>query len=394
MAGARTRSRDAGMPAAPTASPTIPVYLLFGDDEYLVAEHGRRIYEGLCPPDSRMFGAEEINGQAETAERATQALRQCLIAVRTPGLVGDRKVVWFRGVSFLKKADIVNHEAVRPWLDELTRLIKSGLPQGHHLVITARAADGRSAFVKACEAAGLAVAFSLPEKSWQASGHAQERAGEALREAGLRADSETLALFADRTGLDTRTIYSEAAKMQAYLGDRNEVTPADVREITSPSRESAAWDLAERVAGRDLRGALDVFRRLMFQREEPIWLINLLEARFREMAVLRDARERGWVRPAGRLVEWTPDPQAEQALSALDEWDPRRMHPFKAGVLLGQAARYSGRELARAMRDITRVREQMVSGFSSPELLLELLVIRLAGARPAQQAVRNAEVNA
>ena len=380
------------MPEAPKPSPGVPVYLIFGDDEYLVAEHGRRVYEGLCPPENRMFGAEEINGQADSAEQAAQALRQCLIAVRTPGLLGDRKVVWFRGVSFLKTSKIAGSESVRPWLDELTALIKSGLPQGHQLVITATGADGRSAFFKACEEAGLAVAFSLPDKAWKTAEHAQTQAAEAFRQAGLRAGGDALALFANRTGADTRTIFSEAAKLQAYLGDRRDVTEADVQEITSFSRESAVWDLAEQVADRNLRGSLDVFRRLLFQREEPIRMIAFVESRFRELALLRDARERGWVRPAGRTIEWSSDAAAEQALGALGGWDPRDMHPFKAGKLLEQAGRYGERELARALREITRVREQMVSGFSSPELLLELLVIRLAGSRPAARPARSLEV--
>ena len=126
-----------------------------------------------------------------------------------------------------------------------------------------------------------------------------------------------------------------------------------MREIASPSRESAAWDLAERVAGRDLRGAMDVFRHLMFQREEPIWLINLVEARFREMAVLRDARERGWVRPAGRLVRCILGPGAAPPHAAVDEgalwyaehgaqvrlqWCPAPPPGTPAAMIVGEAA--------------------------------------------------------
>ena len=381
----RAKSEMRGEGAEVEPQPTIPVYLIYGEDEYLVGSNGRRIVEGLCPAGDRVFGVEEINGQADTIDAALAALRQCLVAVQTVGFFGGRKVVWFRDVRFLKNAVILRNEKVRAWLDELTALIKAGLPAGHQLVITASGVDGRSSFFKACGAAGIAVAFTLPERSYQALEQAAGRAAEAFRAAGLSTAPGTMECFIDRTGPDTRTIYAEVEKLAVYLGERKEVRPADVLDITSPSRESEGWDLADRVGARDLPGALEVLRRLLHQKEEPIAMIAGLESRFRDLTLLRESADRGWARGGGRLV-WAESIDATEALSALGDWDPRKMHPYRAGLLLEQSRKFEPRELARAGTEITKVREQMVSGFSSPELLLELLVIKLTAPRPRAAA--------
>ena len=382
----RTKSDTRGEGAEVKPQPTTSVYLFYGEDEYLVGTNGRRIIDGLCPAGDRVFGVEEVNGQAETVDAAAVALRQCLVAVRTVGFFGGRKVVWFRDVRFLKNAVILGNKAVRAWLDELTGMIKAGLPQGHQLVITASGVDGRSAFFKACDAAGTAVAFTLPERSYKALEQAAGRAAEAFRAAGLSTAPGTMECFIDRTGPDTRTIHAEVEKLAVYLGERKEVRPADVLDITSPSRESEGWDLADRVGARDLPGALEVLRRLLQQKEEPIGLIAGLESRFRDLTLLREALDRGWVRTGGWELGWAESIDANEALSGLGDWDPRKMSPYRAKLLLAQAQKFEPRELARAGTEITKVREQMVGGFSSPDLLLELLVIKLTAPRPRPAA--------
>jgi hypothetical protein len=72
-------------------------------------------------------------------------------------------------------------------------------------------------------------------------------------------------------------------------------------------------------------------------------------------------------------------------LSALGDRDPRRMHPFRAGMLLQEAGPFPPAELERWRRAILRVREQIVSAPTPPELLLEFLVLDLTR-RPAAPA--------
>ena len=359
------------------ASASTPVYLLYGDD-FRVKEAARRLVDALCPPDRQVFGLEEVESAHEGGEQAVTTLRRVLVAVDTSGFLDGQKVIWFRAGSFFQAPRVVRSPAVAQWLDQLTDQIRRGLPSGHQLVVTCSGIDRRSAFYKACNEKGQAVAYTLPEKAWEMDRYAEDLARTAFRTAGLQTGPGALEAFIDTVGPDARTIHSEVEKLALYATGRGTVTVEDVRAVTSPAREVEGWDLADRVGERDAPGALVVLRRLLQQKMEPIQLIGGLESRFRELAVFREGLDRGWLRFDGRNAHWSSDPACATALAGLGEWNPARMHPFRAGRLASQARGFSARELLQAGTAITRAREQMVGGFSAADLLLELLVLRVA----------------
>ncbi len=359
------------------------VYLLYGTEEFLVAENARRIVNGLCPPDQQTLGMEVVDGMVDIESAAEQALRTCLTAIRTPAFLSPRKVVWFRDVAFLDMPRITGGRAAGPWFAELTELIKGGLPSGHALVITAPAVDGRTAFAKACKARGRVFEFQRPSKPWELQQQAEAVAAEALRAAGVSADREARQEFADRVGVARRAAVQEAEKLALYLGGPRAATAEDVRAVVSATRETESFALAEAVGRRHLGAALATLRMLLDQGEAPIGLVAALDSRFRDLSVLRDAMDRGWVRMDGRVAAWSTEADAASALGALDDRDPRKMNTYRAGILLEtQVPRFTAEELARAEQDILQAREQMVSGFGSPELALEFLVLKLAAPRP------------
>ena len=117
-----------------------------------------------------------------------------------------------------------------------------------------------------------------------------------------------LEFFLDRVGFDSRQIVNELEKLLSYTGGRKKITAADVKAITSSSRSALAWDLADAVGNQDLKEATAVLRQLLFQKEEPIGLMVLLEARVRELLLYRQALDAGWLREKSsygkRAYQW------------------------------------------------------------------------------------------
>lgn len=368
-----------GDDAEPSAS--TPVYLLYGDD-LRVKDAARRLVDALCPADQQVFGLEEIESSHDTGDQAVATVRRVLLAVDTASFLGGRKLVWFRAGGFLESGKVLRASAVVPWLEKLTAHIREGLPAGHQLIVTCTGVDRRSAFYKACNDKGQAVAYTLPEKSWEIEKYAGGLVRAALAPAGMQMSADALAAFIDAVGPDARTLRSEVEKLVLYVAGRKEISIEDVRAVTSPSREVEGWDLADRVGARDAPGAMAVLRRLLQQKVEPIVMVGGLESRFRDLSIFRDALDRGWVRYNGREAAWSGDSEAAAALAGLGEWNPSRMHPFRAGRLAEQARGFSAPEIARASSAITRTREQMAGGFSAGDLLLEMLVLRIARRPP------------
>ncbi len=362
------------------------VYLIHGSDDFLVSEAARRILDVLCPAADRAFGLDEVNAEAANGADAASALRQCLVAVRTVGFSQGRKVIWFRNATFLKNAVLNKAKEVQPWLAELTALIRAGLPEGHRLLITAPGVDGRSAFVKACKEAGEVQEYSVPARAYQARDSARDFARARFRDVGLKISPSILYPFVDRTGNDTRQIMSEIEKLSLYVGDQGTVTEEAVQTLVSVSRVSEGWDLADAVALRETGKALSLLRQLLFQKVHWAILMGGLESRFRELLILRECMDRGWVRQEGSNGVWQEGPEIDALLDGLDrKRDPRKMHPFRAGKMMEQARAFSVRGLQIRRRLILETRERMVSGFAEPEILLEFLVLRLSGRAPSRR---------
>lgn len=356
------------------------VKLIHGTDEYLVSHHSRKAVNTLCPEADQALGLETIEGDVRTVEEAIAALKTAIGALRTVGLFAGSKTVWLRDVSIFKDKVISKNKEVKDLLGLLAEEIKNGLPEGQHLVVSAPGVDRRSAFYKVCQANADVEAYDLPEQNYLKEPIIRERAQKLFAKAQCRIGPAALDLFIDKVGMDTRQLVMEAEKLTLYIGDRNDITVDDVKAITSSSAEAIAWDFTDAMGERRLDEALKILRQLVFQGEAPVALIFAIENLYRNLMQFRSYMDQGWLRLSGSRgagsVQWSRDPDMDRMLSQLPS-DPRKMHWFRVGKLAQQAKNYTAEELRVCQKRLIDTHEQLVSGSVSPEIILEMLVIKL-----------------
>lgn len=365
------------------------VYLIGGDDEYLVTARAREVVDNLVPAEQQALGLEIVDGRTDTADDAMRCLRQCVEALQTLGFLGGGKVTWLRDAGFLAAGTKGRSKEMQELIDDLVELVDKGLPSGQTLVLTMARLDARSALYKACARRGEVHEFSLPEKSWDACRQAAEVAVQELERSGIRIGRETAQILVERVGFDTRHVTNEVQKLVLYIGKRREVLPEDVLAVVPAVRETAVWDFADSVGERNLAKALKVLRQLMFQKESHIGLMAGLEKRIAMLLVLRTALDRGWASLHGKgtwgELKWGTSPGAEKALECLKTDDRRPIHPYRAFKLAEQAERFTLHELLDAREQAAGAREQMVSTGIPPFLILELLLAGLMGGRSRER---------
>jgi DNA polymerase-3 subunit delta len=356
------------------------LHLICGSDEYLVAAKARELVDRLCPPENQAFGLEIIDGQLDVPGELAAAIRRCLEAVRTPGFLGGEKVVWLKG---LRAFEVRESSELADAMEVLTELVRGGVPSGQVLVMTARKVDGRSAFYKACQAAGSVEVFDVPDKSWAEQQYAEQAAIAAFDRLGICMDEAALAEFLARVGADTWQISQEAEKLAVFLGARKNATAEDVRAITSATREAAVWDLAEAVGERDLPRALAALEQLLFQGENEVGIITLLESRLRDLGIFRWCMDKGWLnlrQSGGRtFANWASGGEVDATLCALPK-DPRAGNPFYVAKLAAQASRFSADELLAAEQLILETHQRLFNSALPAQTVLEVMLIRLLGA--------------
>ena len=377
MATKTQKSDERGKPAKDAA-----VHLVFGEEEYLVSTSAKDLVHKLCPPAEQAFGLEIIEARVDNSAEAVSVIQRAVEALQTIGFMGGRKVVWLKDANFLGGSPTSETVDVKTRLEDLTAMIKKGLPPGQILVISALKVDGRSAFFKACQAGGAVTKFEVPAKSYQVEQQARDRAMQAMREHGLAVREGVLEELLGRTGTDTRQIVQEIEKLAVYMGKRREVTVDDIREIISHAREALAWDLADAVGNRDLPAALKVLRQLMFQGENVVAVIAGLEHRIKDLMLYRECMDRRWLNlegsPPWQKAAWRSGADVDAALGGLAK-DPRQANPYRAGILGAQARKFTREQLSAAQKLVLDTHEQLFVSAVPKELMLELLVLKLLG---------------
>jgi DNA polymerase III delta subunit len=352
------------------------VILIYGDDEYLVSRKGREVVDGLVPSAVRDTQLDVVSADVTTGDEAVAAIRATCGALQSLGLFSSEKTVWLKGATFLRESRVGRTVAVKEALPALVDLIKRGLTAGTHLVVTADGAHKGRAFFKACKAVGEIHEFALPSSPFQVDKYARSTLASLVRERGLSMDGSASELFLSKVGTDTRQMVSELEKLETYLGRGGSVRVDDIDAITSTSREAAGWDLADAYAKRDLTECLRLLEQLIFQKVAPIAMIVGIENRLRELLVYRTGLSLGWLDQRGSRASWgTLPPAGEEVFSAQMRTDPRAIHPFRIGLLAGQAGNFTIAELTAALEAATRTHELMVSTANDPKSILTRLLV-------------------
>ena len=359
------------------------VYVVFGDEDYLVHSRASQLVERLAPGEAGGYAVERIEGSGEGAAEPVETLRRVLEGVRTPGLFGGRRVIWLRAADFLLTA--TGNDEVAQLARRLAEEIKRRLPPGVFLVVSGTRADQRSYFMRACREGGRIECLEKGSRQWEKEERARAVAMRLLADHGLRAGDEVVTELVQRTGGEAGLMHQEVMKLAAYrYGREPAVSGDDVRKLVPASREAARWEFADAAASGDTARALDILRRLLGQRHDPVGLLIGLGYRFRELSILRACLDRGWLRTerVGRRVNpiWTSDGSADRILGRLPD-DPRKMHPYRVLMRVREAQRFSLQELLSIRRRITDTHLRMVGGGARPELLLEFLVLEIGTRR-------------
>jgi len=357
---------------APANAKSDQVYIFSGEDEYLLVQDAKNLVNKLILPEEQTLGLEIIEGKARIVDEAVTSIANCIEALRTPGFMGARKVVWLRGANFLDRSIIARSNDVTGILDSLAKLIKTGLPSASHglpagniFVVTANAIDKASAFFKACHSKG--EIYQQEElKPWQKEKTAIIFTRGLLQKNKLQSPQNVITAIVDLAGTDSRQLSQEVSKLAVYIHPGEKVSEDDVYAIVSSSRESNSFNLADAVGTRNLPKAIAILRQLLFQKESEIGLIMGLETRFRYLLILR-------VMISEKIS--SDEKRALEPLLAPEKG--RSPQGYYLDKLMEQARLFSRQELESARAVILETRLKLVSSSGLEKILLEKLLVKL-----------------
>ena len=308
-----------------------PVYLLFGDEDYLRLQYKKKLYDALNPEGDTMnvtsFSGKDIS-QGEIIDLA-----------ETMPFFAERRVIFVEDSGFFKNK-----------CEELPDYI-GHLPDYLVLVFVETEVDKRGRMYKAVNKNGRATEFKSQSeatlKTW---------VFRRLKAEKKNITEPDLEYFLSRTGSDMCRISTELEKLLAYALEEDVITREAIAAITSENLENHIFDMVDAIAAKRKKRALELYYDLLALKEAPLKILALIARQYRIMLKIGELS-------AGHM-------------SAQDMAAKLGLHPFAVKKSLPLARKYKPRQLRQAIEEMALLEEDVKNGRIKDSLAVELLIVR------------------
>jgi len=339
-------------------------YVLMGDEAFLYDVCRRGVLKALVPDEMRDFCLHEL-------DLGDTSIFEALDLAQTPSLMAPFQVLFLRNVQKLygrgqKKDEFaaIDDYFRRPNPSALVIFVADHihLPQDVRkmdMQDKERAERIRETLGDGCGVVELQQVSEDDAVRWVM--REAEAKGVAFKEAAAHE-------LVDALGAEMLSVKSELEKLLLYAGAMGEgaIDVGDVETMVAAAKQRSLYELTDAISLKDAPRALALLQGLLNAsdggEDSAIGHIFTLAKTYRQMLVLNEKQVKD------QRAMW-------QVL-----WPGFRVAPFAADALIAQARRYRDRgELTRGLRLIAKADLELRSSPADKRLVLERLVMRLAG---------------
>jgi DNA polymerase-3 subunit delta len=316
--------------------PSVPAYLVKGDDPSLVADAVRQVVAFAVGRDDPNLAVEDLGADSEGGPSA--AVEAC----HTPSFLASRRVVVLRDVGRFRT-------------DEVEPLLAYLAVPSADAVIVLVAGGGQTPpkLTNAVKKVGHVVDVSVPSSARARTGWLVDK----LKDADVALDAPAGKLIGDHLGEDVGRLASLLDALASTYGPGAKVGVAEVEPFLGEAGGVAPWDLTDAVDRGEIETALVLLHRMTGAGERhPLVVMATLHRHFQAM-----------LRLDGSGVH-----SESEAASLLG------MAPYPAKKALTQARRLGSDGIGRAIVLLAQCDLDLRGASEAPdELILEVLVARL-----------------
>jgi len=239
----------------------LPLYLFFGDEEFLLQEAVDLIISAVVDPGSRDFNFNTVYCKGTSGNEIVN-LCQAL------PFMAERRLVIAREIEALKATD----------LEELAAYLQSPSPSTCLVLISNQPRFEKKAIIAPVEANGAVVRFfalldrDMPGwiESW-------------VRRQGLSIQRDAVQYVWQTLGNDLQAINNELEKAVIFVKERKTITYDDVKQVVGNFRDYTPFDLADALGKKDREAAFLILSRLIQEGESPVGLLGSIAWNFRRL---------------------------------------------------------------------------------------------------------------
>jgi DNA polymerase III subunit delta len=323
----------------------VPAILLLGAEPYLRDICRAQLIEQYVPEAARTWAVSRFSAERGDIEAAMDQ-------ARTLPMLSPQQVV------FLENTEAIEEFAGKK-REDAVELLESYLADPAPftvLVLEAAQLDQRMKLSKLLVEKSLVVTVGLGDDPNQRNAAAVALARSLAKEQGVEFEKGAAEDLAECVSADLQRLKTEIEKLATFAGERNIILLEDVAAMVISERTTTVWEMADMIASRQGKGALDFLDRLLRSGEEPIFLLGGLLFMYRKLI------EAGEVK--GVVNGW----QAARAL---------QMAPEKAELAVRNARKISKPRLLAGMRAFQLADNRLKGGSEDPRAVMEFLIAEL-----------------
>jgi DNA polymerase-3 subunit delta len=327
----------------------IPGVLLVGMDRYLRDLCREKLVDAYVAEGNRDWGVRKFSAKEDD-------IATILGQARTMPMLAPVQVIFAGEVEAWERLGDESRDSL---VKQISDYFDNPAPFTV-LVFEAAALDQRMRLAKMFSDRTLTVSVELSDDPVERARLAVPLCLEMARELGVSLGPEAAEAVCDLLGGDLTAIRTEMEKLAAYVGDRKQVTRADVDLLVISARKYEVWDVADMLAARQPARALEFLDRLLREGEAPASLLGALAWMYRKLLEAQElpASVQGW-----------------QAASRL------KMRAEKAELAVRQSRKFPKVQLTAGLAALYEADSCLKSGGANQRAVMEFLVTQLASTR-------------
>jgi DNA polymerase-3 subunit delta len=327
-------------------SKPIPAILLLGEEPYLRDICRAQLIDQYVPEAARTWAVSRFSAERGDVQAA-------LDQAQTLPMLSPQQVV------FLEEAEAIEEFAEKK-RDEAVKQLELYLADPAPftvLVMEAAHLDQRMKLSKLLTEKSLVVNVGLGEDPDQRGAAAVALARSLAKEQGVEFERGAAEDLAECVAADLQRLKTEIEKLGTFAGQRKLIRREDVALMVISERAATVWEMADMIASRQGKRALDFLDRLLRDGEEPLQMLGAMAWMYRKLVEASEIK--------GAVNGW----QAARAL---------QMRPEQAELAVQNSRKISKPRLLAGMRAFQRADDRLKRGGEDSRAVMEFLIAELA----------------
>ncbi len=323
----------------------IPAILLLGEEPYLRDACRAQLIEKFVPEAARAWAVSRYSadrGETQTALEQAQTLP----------MLARLQIVFLEDAEAIEKVVEKNREEA---VAQLEAYLEDPAPFTV-FVAEATGLDQRMKLGKLLAEKTLVVECGLGESLNERQAAAVALGRAIAKEQGVEFEKGAAEDLAEFVAADLLRLKTEIDKLATYAAERKLIRREDVSALVVSEKRTTVWELADMLASRQSKKALEFLDRLLRDGEEPLPMLGAMTWMYRKLIEASEVR--------GATNGW----HAARALG---------MRPEQAELALQNARKISKARLLDGLRALQKADDRLKRGGEDSRAVMEFLVTEL-----------------